>query len=135
MRKLGSGVVALVLFVCIAGGLLCYRLSTPVEAENLTCSHITVENETPYELTDIMTQFNGNEIVKTKKLGVQEKAEIEVPDGTDYVTRIRIKGKTVEGKSFYSSYSGLASDDSVIKVYMDEDATLGTQSNIVSEGD
>lgn len=133
MKKLGSGVAAVALFMCFVGGLLFYRLSTPVEAENLTCSHITIENETPYELTDIMTQFNGDEIVKTEKLGVQEKAEIEVPDGIDYVTRIRIKGTTKDGKSFYSSYSGLASDDSVIKVYMDDDTNLGTQSNIVSE--
>lgn len=133
MKKLGSGVAAVVLFACFVGGLLFYRLSTPVEAENLTCSHITVENRTPYELTDIMTQFNGEEIVKTEKLGVQEKTEIEVPDGINCVTRIRIKGTTKDGKSFYSSYSGLASDDSVIKVYMDDDANLGTQSNIVSE--
>ena len=133
MKKLGSGVVAFVLFVGIAGGLLCYRLSTPVEAENLTCSHITVENRTPYELTDIMTQVNGEGIVKTEKLGVQEKTEIEVPDGINYVTRIRIKGTAKDGKSFYGSYSGLASDDSVITVYMDDDTNLGTRSNIVSE--
>ena len=133
MKKIGAGVAAVVLFVCFVGSLLFYKLSTPVEAENLTCSHITVENRTPYELTDIMTQFNGDEIVKTEKLGVQEKAEIEVPDGMDYVTRIRIKGTTKAGKSFYSSYSGLASDDSVIKVYMDDDTNLGTKSNIASE--
>ena len=132
MKKLGSG-VAVVIFACFICSLLFYRMNTPVEAENLTCSHITVENRTPYELTDIMTQFNGDEIVKTEKLGVQEKTEIEVPDGINYVTRIRIKGTTKDGKSFYSSYSGLASDDSVIKVYLDDDANLGTQSNIVSE--
>lgn len=133
MKKIGVSVAAVTLFVCLTGALFFYHRSTPVEAENLTCSHITVENQTPYELTDIMTQFNGKEIVKTEKLGVKQETEIEVPDGIDYVTRIRIKGTTDNGKSFYGSYSGLASDTSVIKVYMDEDASLTTRANIQNE--
>ncbi len=58
---------------------------------------------------------------------------MEIPQDAKPVTAVNITGNTKGGMKFHGTFSGLINNDTCFMIYLDEDMTLGINSNIVNE--
>lgn len=94
---------------------------------------ITIKNTTPFELQNLRVLYNNEKEITADVINPGESATVEVVEDVKPVVSVKITGTTKGGMKLYGSFTGLINNDTCFIVYLDEDMTLGMNSNIVNE--
>ena len=94
---------------------------------------ITIKNTTPFELQNLRVLYNNEKEITADVINPGESATVEVAEDVKPVVSVKITGTTKGGMELYGSFTGLINNDTCFIVYLDEDMTLGMNSNIVNE--
>ena len=94
---------------------------------------ITIKNTTPFELQNLRVLYNNEKEITADVINPGESATVEVAEDVKPVVSVKITGTTKGGMKLYGSFTGLIKNDTCFIVYLDEDMTLGMNSNIVNE--
>ena len=94
---------------------------------------ITIKNTTPFELQNLRVLYNNEKEITADVINPGESATVEVAADVKPVVSVKITGTTKGGMKLYGSFTGLINNDTCFIVYLDEDMTLGMNSNIVNE--
>ena len=94
---------------------------------------ITIKNTTPFELQNLRVLYNNEKEITADVINPGESATVEVAEDVKPVVSLKITGTTKGGMKLYGSFTGLINNDTCFIVYLDEDMTLGMNSNIVNE--
>ena len=94
---------------------------------------ITIKNTTPFELQDLTILYNNEKELIADVINPGESVKVEVVEEAKPVVSVKITGTTKGGMKLYGSFTGLINNDTCFTVYLDEDMTLGMNSNIVNE--
>lgn len=94
---------------------------------------ITIKNTTPFELQNLRVLYNNEKEITADVINPGESATVEVAEDVKPVVSVKITGTTKCGMKLYGSFTGLINNDTCFIVYLDEDMTLGMNSNIVNE--
>ena len=94
---------------------------------------ITIKNTTPFELQNLRVLYNNEKEITADVINPGESATVEVAEDVKPVVSVKITGTTKGGMKLYGSFTGLINNDTCFIVYLDEDMTLGMNSNIVNE--
>ena len=94
---------------------------------------ITIKNTTPFELQNLRILYNNEKEITAEVINPGESATVEVAEDVKPVVSVKITGTTKGGMKLYGSFTGLINNDTCFIVYLDEDMTLGMNSNIVNE--
>ncbi len=94
---------------------------------------ITIKNTTPFELQNLRILYNNEKEITADVINPGESATVEVAEDVKPVVSVKITGTTKGGMKLYGSFTGLINNDTCFIVYLDEDMTLGMNSNIVNE--
>ena len=94
---------------------------------------ITIKNTTPFELQNLRVLYNNEKEITADVINPGESAIVEVAEDVKPVVSVKITGTTKGGMKLYGSFTGLINNDTCFIVYLDEDMTLGMNSNIVNE--
>ena len=85
-----------------------------------------------HALKDVDLSINEKEIT-ADVINPGESVKVEVLEDAKPVVSVKITGTTKGGMKLYGSFTGLINNDTCFTVYLDEDMTLGMNSNIVNE--
>ena len=94
---------------------------------------IAIKNTTPFELQNLRILYNNEKEITADVINPGESATVEVAEDVKPVVSVKITGTTKGGMKLYGSFTGLINNDTCFIVYLDEDMTLGMNSNIVNE--
>lgn len=94
---------------------------------------ITIKNTTPFELQNLRVLYNNEKEITADVINPGESATVEVAEDVKPVVSVKITGTTKGGMKLYGSFTELINNDTCFIVYLDEDMTLGMNSNIVNE--
>ena len=94
---------------------------------------ITIKNTTPFELQNLRVLYNNEKEITADVINPGESAIVEDAEDVKPVVSVKITGTTKGGMKLYGSFTGLINNDTCFIVYLDEDMTLGMNSNIVNE--
>ena len=94
---------------------------------------ITIKNTTPFELQNLRILYNNEKEITADVINPGDSATVEVAEDVKPVVSVKITGTTKGGMKLYGSFTGLINNDTCFIVYLDEDMTLGMNSNIVNE--
>ena len=94
---------------------------------------ITIKNTTPFELQNLRILKKKEKEITADVINPGESATVEVAEDVKPVVSVKITGTTKGGMKLYGSFTGLINNDTCFIVYLDEDMTLGMNSNIVNE--
>lgn len=94
---------------------------------------ITIKNTTPFELQNLRVLYNNEKEITADVINPGESATVEVAEDVKPVVSVKITGTTKGGMKLYGLFTGLINNDTCFIVYLDEDMTLGMNSNIVNE--
>ena len=94
---------------------------------------ITIKNTTPFELQNLRILYNNEKEITADVINPGESATVEVAEDVKPVVSVKITGTTKGVMKLYGSFTGLINNDTCFIVYLDEDMTLGMNSNIVNE--
>ena len=90
---------------------------------------ITIKNTTPFELQNLRVLYNNEKEITADVINPGESATVEVAEDVKPVVSVKITGTTKGGMKLYGSFTGLINNDTCFIVYLDEDMTLGMNSN------
>lgn len=135
MKKLLRNIIIGVLVIGAVAGLAAFKADdnkTYVE-QLMVQDMITIKNTTPFELQNLRVLYNNEKEVTADVINPGESATVEVAEDVKPVVSVKITGTTKGGMKLYGSFTGLINNDTCFIVYLDEDMTLGMNSNIVNE--
>ena len=135
MKKLLRNIIIGVLVIGAVAGLAAFKADdnkTYVE-QLMAQDMITIKNTTPFELWNLRVLYNNEKEITADVINPGESATVEVAEDVKPVVSVKITGTTKGGMKLYGSFTGLINNDTCFIVYLDEDMTLGMNSNIVNE--
>ncbi len=135
MKKLLRNIIIGVLVIGAVAGLAAFKADdnkTYVE-QLMAQDMITIKNTTPFELQNLRVLYNNEKEITADVINPGESATVEVAEDVKPVVSVKITGTTKGGMKLYGSFTGLINNDTCFIVYLDEDMTLGMNSNIVNE--
>ena len=135
MKKLLRNIIIGVLVIGAVAGLAAFKAydnKTYVE-QLMAQDMITIKNTTPFELWNLRVLYNNEKEITADVINPGESATVEVAEDVKPVVSVKITGTTKGGMKLYGSFTGLINNDTCFIVYLDEDMTLGMNSNIVNE--
>lgn len=135
MKKLLRNIIIGVLVIGAVAGLAAFKADdnkTYVE-QLMAQDMITIKNTTPFELRNLRVLYNNEKEITADVINPGESATVEVAEDVKPVVSVKITGTTKGGMKLYGSFTGLINNDTCFIVYLDEDMTLGMNSNIVNE--
>lgn len=135
MKKLLRNIIIGVLVIGAVAGLAAFKAydnKTYVE-QLMAQDMITIKNTTPFELQNLRVLYNNEKEITADVINPGESATVEVAEDVKPVVSVKITGTTKGGMKLYGSFTGLINNDTCFIVYLDEDMTLGMNSNIVNE--
>ena len=94
---------------------------------------ITIKNTTPFELQNLTILYNNEKEITADVINPGESVKVEVLEDAKPVVSVKITGTTKGGMKLYGLFTGLINTETCFTVYLDEDMTLGMNSNIVNE--
>ena len=135
MKKILKNLLIGVLVLGAVAGLAAFKLNdNQAYAEQMLAQDmITVKNTTPFQLQDVTILYNSEKKTTSEVIKAGESVTVEIPQDTKPVVSVKIAGKTQGGMKFTGSFTGLVNNETCFLVYLDEDMTLGVNSNIVNE--
>lgn len=135
MKKFLRNILIGVLVVGVVAGLAAFKVDdNKTYAEQLMAQDmVTIKNTTPFELQNLTIQYNNEKETTVNVINPGESVKVEVLEDAKPVISVKITGSTKGGMKLSGSFTGLINNETYFSVYLDEDMTLGVNSNIVNE--
>lgn len=135
MKKLLRNIIIGMLVIGAVAGLAAFKVNDNVTyAEQLMAQDmVTIKNTTPFELQDLTILYNNEKEIIADVINPGESVKVEVVEEAKPVVSVKINGSTKGGMKLSGFFTGLINNDICFIVYLDEDMTLGVNSNIVNE--
>ena len=135
MKKFIRNIIIGMLVIGAVVGLAAFKMN-----DNATCAEqlmaqdmITIKNTTPFELQNLTILYNNENEITADVINPGESVKVEVLEDAKPVVSVKITGTTKGGMKLYGLFTGLINNETCFTVYLDEDITLGMNSNIVNE--
>lgn len=135
MKKFIRNIIIGMLVIGAVVGLAAFKMN-----DNATCAEqlmaqdmITIKNTTPFELQNLTILYNNEKEITADVINPGESVKVEVLEDAKPVVSVKITGTTKGGMKLYGLFTGLINNETCFTVYLDEDMTLGMNSNIVNE--
>ena len=121
--------------VGVVAGLAAFKVDdNKTYAEQLMAQDmVTIKNTTPFELQNLTVLYNNEKETTVDVINPGESVKVEVLEDAKPVISVKITGSTKGGMKLSGSFTGLINNETYFSVYLDEDMTLGVNSNIVNE--
>lgn len=135
MKKFLRNILIGVLVVGVVAGLAAFKVDdNKTYAEQLMAQDmVTIKNTTPFELQNLTIQYNNEKETTVNVINPGESVKVEVLEDAKPVISVKITGSTKGGMNLSGFFTGLINNETYFSVYLDEDMTLGVNSNIVNE--
>jgi hypothetical protein len=135
MKKFLRNILIGVLVVGVVAGLAAFKVDdNKTYAEQLMAQDmVTIKNTTPFELQNLTIQYNNEKETTVNVINPGESVKVEVLEDAKPVISVKITGSTKGGMKLSGFFTGLINNETYFSVYLDEDMTLGVNSNIVNE--
>ena len=135
MKKLLRNIIIGMLVIGAIAGLAAFKVNDNVTyAEQLMAQEtVTIKNTTPFELQNLTILYNNEKETTVDAINPGESMKVEVLEDAKPVVSVKITGSTKGGMKLSGSFTGLINNETYFMVYLDEDMTLGVNSNIVNE--
>ena len=135
MKKLLRNIIIGMLVIGAVAGLAAFKVNDNVTyAEQLMAQDmVTIKNTTPFELQNLTVLYNNEKETTVDVINPGESVKVEVSEDAKPVISVKITGSTKGGMKLSGSFTGLINNETYFMVYLDEDMTLGVNSNIVNE--
>lgn len=135
MKKLLRNIIIGMLVIGAIAGLAAFKVNDNVTyAEQLMAQEtVTIKNTTPFELQNLTILYNNEKETTVDAINPGESMKVEVLEDAKPVVSVKITGSTKGGMKLSGSFTGLINNETYFSVYLDEDMTLGVNSNIVNE--
>ena len=135
MKKFLRNILIGVLVVGVVAGLAAFKVDdNKTYAEQLMEQDmVTIKNTTPFELQNLTIQYNNEKETTVNVINPGESVKVEVLEDAKPVISVKITGSTKGGMKLSGFFTGLINNETYFSVYLDEDMTLGVNSNIVNE--
>lgn len=135
MKKFLRNILIGVLVVGVVAGLAAFKVDdNKTYAEQLMAQDmVTIKNTTPFELQNLTIQYNNEKETTVNVINPGESVKVEVLEDAKPVISVKITGSTKGGMKLSGFFTGLINNETYFSVYLDEDMTLGMNSNIVNE--
>lgn len=135
MKKLLKNIIIGVLVLGAVAGLAAFKVdNNKTYAEQLMVQDmITIKNTTPFELQNLTILYNSEKEITEDVIKPGESVKVEVVEDAKPVVSVKITGNTKGGMKLSGSFTGLINNETYFMVYLDENMTLGVNSNIVNE--
>ena len=135
MKKFLRNILIGVLVVGVVAGLAAFKVDdNKTYAEQLMAQDmVTIKNTTPFELQNLTVQYNNEKETTVNVINPGESVKVEVLEDAKPVISVKITGSTKGGMKLSGFFTGLINNETYFSVYLDEDMTLGVNSNIVNE--
>ena len=135
MKKLLRNIIIGMLVIGAVAGLAAFKVNDNVTyAEQLMAQDmVTIKNTPPFESQHLTILSNNEKELIADVINPGESVKVEVVEEAKPVVSVKITGTTKGGMKLYGSFTGLINNDTCFTVYLDEDMTLGMNSNIVNE--
>lgn len=99
----------------------------------MTQDTVMIKNTTPFELQNLTVLYNNEKETTVDVINPGESVKVEVSEDAKPVISVKITGSTKGGMKLSGSFTGLINNETYFMVYLDENMTLGVNSNIVNE--
>ncbi len=135
MKKLLKNIIIGMLVLGAVAGLAAFKVDdNKTYAEQLMVQDmITIKNTTPFELQNLTILYNSEKEITEDVIKPGESVKVEVVEDAKPVVSVKITGNTKDGMKLSGSFTGLINNETYFMVYLDENMTLGVNSNIVNE--
>ena len=135
MKKFLRNIIIGMLVIGTVAGLAAFKVNdNKAYAEQLMAQDmVTIKNTTPFELQNLTILYNNKKETTVDAINSGESAAVEVVEDAKPVVSVKITGTTKSGMKLSGSFTGLINNETCFSVYLDEDMTLGVNSNIVSD--
>lgn len=135
MKKFLKNIIIGALVIGAVAGLAAFKVDdNKTYAEQLMAQDmITIKNTTPFELQNLTILYNNEKEITEDVIKPGESVKVEVVEDAKPVVSVKITGNTKGGMNLSGSFTGLINNETYFMVYLDEDMTLGVNSNIVNE--
>lgn len=135
MKKFLKNIIIGVLVIGTVAGLAAFKIDdNKTYAEQLMAQDtVTIKNTTPFELQNLTILYNNEKETIVDAINPGESMKVEVLEDAKPVVSVKITGSTKGGMKLSGSFTGLINNETYFMVYLDEDMTLGVNSNIVNE--
>ena len=135
MKKFLKNIIIGVLVIGAVAGLAAFKVDdNKTYAKQLMSQDvITIKNTTPFELQNLTILYNNEKEITADVINPGESATVEVAEDAKPVISVKITGSTKDGMKLSGLFTGLINNETYFMVYLDEDMTLGVNSNIVNE--
>ena len=135
MKKLLRNIIIGVLVIGAVAGLAAFKADdNKTYAEQLMAQDmITIKNTTPFELQNLTIVYNNEKEITADVINPGESVKVEAVEDAKPVVSVKITGTTKGGMKLSGYFTGLINNETYFSVYLDEDMTLGVNSNIVNE--
>nr|WP_294652070.1 DUF5300 family protein [uncultured Blautia sp.] len=135
MKKFLRNILIGVLVVGVVAGLAAFKVDdNKTYAEQLMAQDmVTIKNTTLFELQNLTIQYNNEKETTVNVINPGESVKVEVLEDAKPVISVKITGSTKGGMKLSGFFTGLINNETYFSVYLDEDMTLGVNSNIVNE--
>ena len=135
MKKFLRNILIGVLVVGVVAGLAAFKVDdNKTYAEQLMAQDmVTIKNTTPFELQNLTIQYNNEKETTVNVINPGESVKVEVLEDAKPVISVKITGSTKGVMKLSGFFTGLINNETYFSVYLDEDMTLGVNSNIVNE--
>ena len=135
MKKLLRNIIIGVLVIGAVAGVAAFKVDdNKTYAKQLMSQDvITIKNTTPFELQNLTVLYNNEKEITADVINPGESVIVEVSEDAKPVVSVKIAGSTKGGMKLTGSFTGLINNETCFIVYMDDDMTLGVNSNIVND--
>ena len=135
MKKFLRNIIIGILVIGAVAGLAAFKVDdNKTYAEQLMAQDmVTIKNTTPFELQNLTVLYNNEKETTVDVINPGESVKVEVLEDAKPVISVKITGSTKGGMKLSGSFTGLINNETYFSVYLDEDMTLGVNSNIVNE--
>lgn len=135
MKKFLKNIMIGVLVIGAVAGLAAFKAddNKTYAKQLMTQDTITIKNTTPFELQNLTILYNNEKETTADVINPGESATVEVAEDAKPVVSVKITGSTKGGVKLSGFFTGLINNKTCFVVYLDEDMTLGVNSNIVND--
>ena len=135
MKKLLRNIIIGVLVIGAVAGVAAFKVDdNKTYAKQLMSQDvITIKNTTPFELQNLTVLYNNEKEITADVINPGESVNVEVSEDAKPVVSVKIAGSTKGCMKLTGSFTGLINNETCFIVYMDDDMTLGVNSNIIND--
>ena len=135
MKKFLKNIIIGVLVIGAVAGLAAFKAddNKTYAKQFMAQDMIMIKNTTPFELQNLTILYNNEKEITADVINPGESATVEVAEDAKPVISVKITGSTKDGMKLSGFFFFFFNNETYFMVYLDEDMTLGVNSNIVNE--